>query len=400
MSETEPGALAEEIGRFVRASAAAAPLEPFEPDRFDALARAAFAYQARHVAPVRALARARGIAPEAVRTWREVPAVPAVAYKSLDLLPDDVDGDAALTFRSSGTTRRISSVSGQRSVHRHPFPGLYRATIDAGFPGACLPRLAADATDAADAADAADPAGRPERVPILSLVPRRADAPDSSLSFMVDHVIRRWGTDDSATVLGPGGLDADAADAWVGARRADQPCLVLATGLALAAWLDALDALEEGAGTEPALPALPADSVVFETGGSKGRSRALGRPELLAGVARHLGVPAERVVREYGMTELTSQLYTRALDGGDPDLFVPPPWMRVRVLDPETLDEAPAGTLGLVALFDLANLGSAVHLLTEDLGVLEDGGLRLAGRARGAELRGCSLTAEEMTAAR
>jgi hypothetical protein len=140
--------------------------------------------------------------------------------------------------------------------------------------------------------------------------------------------------------------------------------------------------------------------VVFETGGSKGRTRALGRPELLAGVERRLGVPAGRVVREYGMTELTSQLYTRVLDGGDPDLFVPPPWTRVRVLDPETLEEAPAGTVGLVALFDLANLGSAVHLLTEDLGVIEDGGLRLAGRARGAELRGCSLTAEEMTAAR
>jgi hypothetical protein len=96
------------------------------------------------------------------------------------------------------------------------------------------------------------------------------------------------------------------------------------------------------------------------------------------------------------MTELTSQCYTRTLLGDDPDVFVAPHWMRVRVLDPETLAEAPVGTPGLIAVFDLANLGSAVHLLTEDLGIAEGEGFRLLGRAAGAELRGCSLVVEEL----
>ncbi|HSF41208.1 MAG TPA: hypothetical protein VLT87_15530, partial [Thermoanaerobaculia bacterium] len=112
-----------------------------------------------------------------------------------------------------------------------------------------------------------------------------------------------------------------------------------------------------------------------------------------------LGVPPEFVVREYGMTELTSQCYTRSLLGGDPDLFVAPHWVRVRVLDPETLAEVPAGTPGLLSVFDLANLGSAVHVLTEDLGVAEGDGFRLLGRAAGAELRGCSLVVEELRGA-
>jgi hypothetical protein len=107
-------------------------------------------------------------------------------------------------------------------------------------------------------------------------------------------------------------------------------------------------------------------------------------------------VPPEFVVREYGMTELTSQCYTQTLLGGDPDVFVAPHWMRVRLLDPETLEEARAGDPGLICVFDLANLGSAVHLLTEDLGVAEEEGFRLLGRAAGAELRGCSLTVEEL----
>ena len=58
------------------------------------------------------------------------------------------------------------------------------------------------------------------------------------------------------------------------------------------------------------------------------------------------------------------------------------------------------GSSGLLAVFDLANLGSAVHLLTEDLGVAEGEGFRLLGRAAGAELRGCSLVVEELRRAR
>ena len=110
-------------------------------------------------------------------------------------------------------------------------------------------------------------------------------------------------------------------------------------------------------------------------------------------------MPATSVVREYGMTELTSQCYTGSLLGEDPDLFVAPHWVRVRILDPETLAEVPAGTPGLICVFDLANLGSAVHLLTEDLGLAEGEGFRLLGRAAGAELRGCSLVVEELRGA-
>ena len=62
-----------------------------------------------------------------------------------------------------------------------------------------------------------------------------------------------------------------------------------------------------------------------------------------------------------------------------------PSWVRVRILDPAPLEEAPAGTPGLIAVFDLANLGSAVHVLTEDLGIAEGDGFRLLGRAAGAE---------------
>lgn len=337
-------------------------------DDFDGLARAAFAFQHARQAPIRRLAAARGVEPSTVGGWREVPAVPVAAFKTTTLAV----APAVETFRSSGTTGGAGG--GARSVHHHPFPDLYRRTVDLAFPRASLPR---------------DARGKPlDRVPVLVLVPSREQAPDSSLGFMADHVVRRWGAATSRGAFGPGGVETEAATAWA-AEQVAGPVLVFATAFALVQWLEALEA---GARRL----ALPAGSVVFETGGFKGRVREVRREDLLARIERSLGVPARRVVREYGMSELTSQLYSRVLDGGDPDLFQPPHWMRLRVLDPASLAEQPAGEVGMIALFDLANVGSAVHLLTEDLGVVEPGGLRLLGRASGAELRGCSLTVEEL----
>ena len=334
-------------------------------DAFDELALAAFAFQYERIEPYRRLCDRRGAAPGRVAGWRQVPAVPAAAFKRAELAA----APAVEVFRSSGTT----GVAGERSVHHHPFPDLYRDAIDASFPRFCLPGL--------------------DRPPMLSLVPPRPALPDSSLSFMIDHVVARFGGPGSAWAFTARGLDARAARSWVAARQRDgRPALVLATALALDGWLGSLERQELRF-------RLPAGSAVFETGGFKGREREVNRDDLAARLHDRLAVGADRVVSEYGMTELTSQLYTETLTGGDPGLFVAPHWVRVRVLDPETLAEALAGRPGLIAVFDLANLGSAAHLLTEDLGAVPEGvggGVRLLGRAGGAELRGCSLAAEEL----
>ena len=268
-------------------------------------------------------------------------------------------------FRSSGTTE-----GSQRSTHYHPFPDLYRKTIEASFPQFCL--------------------AASQRPAMLSLIPSLEQVPDSSLSFMIDHVLARFGGEDSMSAIGRRGVDAPALRSWLGARqRSGEPVLLLATALSLHQALEALDRL--GLRFR-----LPHGSVIFETGGFKTRKHDLERSDLLERVKTTLAVEPSAVVREFGMTELTSQAYTRTLLGGDSDLFVCPHWMRVRILDPDTLEEMPAGADGMIALLDLANLGSALHLLTEDIGSADGDGFRLRGRAAGAELRGCSLTAEEL----
>jgi hypothetical protein len=335
---------------------------------FDELALAAFAWQFERIEPYRRMCERRGTTPETVREWRQVPFVPTGAFKTMTLAA----APALEVFRSSGTTAGLQGGE-SRSEHHQPFPDLYRQVIDASFPPFCMPFQAPGS-----------------KLPILSLIPSREQFPDSSLSFMTEHILSRWGSPESAIAFGPRGVEAVKARSWAAARqREGRPVLILATAFALAQWLEALERL--GLRFR-----LPPGTALFETGGFKGRTTELSRPDLLARVQTWLGVPPELVVREYGMTELSSQCYTRSLLGGDPDLFVAPHWVRVRVLDPETLAEAPVGSPGLLAVFDLANLGSAVHLLTEDLGVAEGEGFRLFGRAAGAELRGCSLVVEEL----
>jgi hypothetical protein len=348
-----------EIRDFIRSG------EPAAGPHFDGLLRRALSFQLDRVEPLRRLARARGLtldALDALPTWSHVPLVPVLAFKSLDLSAAAPEA----TFLSSGTL-------GERSRHGHPFLDLYRETIDATFPGAVL----------AGCAEFAKP-------DMLSLVASRESAPDSSLSFMIDHVLGTWGGRGSAVGIGPRGVEAAKVRSWLGAhQRGGAPIAILTTGFALVELLDALERL--GVRFR-----MPPGSVIFETGGLKGRGREISREELLDRVEGWLGIPRQRLVREYGMTELTSQCYTEALAGGDPDLFVPPAWVRVRALDPETLAPTAAGAAGLLAIFDLANVGSALHVLTQDLGVEEGRGFRLLGRAAGAELRGCSLAVEEL----
>jgi hypothetical protein len=68
--------------------------------------------------------------------------------------------------------------------------------------------------------------------------------------------------------------------------------------------------------------------------------------------------------------------------------------VKTRVVDPETLQPVPAGEVGILQHFDLANLFSVMAVQTEDLGRIHDPGFELLGRAPGATPRGCSVAVD------
>jgi hypothetical protein len=169
------------------------------------------------------------------------------------------------------------------------------------------------------------------------------------------------------------------------AGEANEAIAIIGTTLALAEWSDRIAA--SGRRIE-----LPPGSGIMDTGGAKGRA-GLDRGSVVAELAGRLALPEERVVNEFGMTELLSQRYApgvgRLAHRG-------PPWLRSRVLDPVTLEERPEGHEGILCHYDLANAGSVVAVLTEDRGRSIGDAIEWLGRTPGAVPRGCSIATAEL----
>ena len=139
---------------------------------------------------------------------------------------------------------------------------------------------------------------------------------------------------------------------------------------------------------------LPRGSWLLETGGFKGRSREISKAELYAQLAATFTVSDKAIWNEYGMSELSSQAYAQGTHG----LHHTPPWARVLVCDPATGREVRVGQRGLVRWIDLANTDSVMAVQTLDVAERAPHGFRLIGRLPRTELRGCSLSAEDLAA--
>ncbi|MET0341153.1 MAG: acyl-protein synthetase [Polyangiales bacterium] len=327
----------------------------------DALLCALAEDQITHVAPYARFCAQRRVALPLASPDR-IPALPTDAFR-FARIARHAEAHDVRRFRSSGTT------SDSRSLHALTELSLYDAAAEA----------------AARVALFADVA----RMRLVLLVPSEHELPDSSLSYMLARFLGWFGTEGSGHVWPVGPEHVDALSAHLReAERTGEPVAVLGTSFAL---VHAIDALAETRFQ------LPRGSRVMQTGGFKGRSRTLTPEAMRALLVDALGVDHAHVVAEYGMTELSSQLYETTLRWPDaPRRLWWPSWVRVSVVDPETFLPVSDGTLGLVRIDDLANLDGVACIQTADLGVLDAYGLTLHGRASDAVARGCSIGAAEL----
>jgi hypothetical protein len=320
------------VAAWIDASLADAEVTPFED-----LACALSAWQAEHaplIAALRPTSNPTGLS--------DIPVVPIALYKDLDVGTVPPNAGTAC-FLTSGTT------GGGRGVHR-----LWdTAAYDHGARRWAEARVV----------------GAPRRV--VALVDLTAS---SSLGHMVADFAR------------PGGVLIDALREGLPDRPTlaqafvtGEPVYLCATAFAMADWLG-----------DDAIAPLPPGSVVMVTGGFKGRVVSLDEDALHAAIRARLR--PDRFVLEYGMTELSSQLW------GEPGApYVAPPWMRVVAVDPQTGAAVAPGTPGQLRFYDLANVDSSVGVETLDCGTVGSDGrtVRLVGRIPQADARGCSLPVEE-----
>ena len=338
--------------------------QPTSDSEFNELACAIFEFQYEHCGVYRAYCEQQKCIPETVSHWRQIPAVPASAFKDFTIAGFPAE-DAVAEFQTSGTTREKPG--------RHFFHTLelYDAAITHNFAPHLLPDNA--------------------RLPMMVLAPSLPEALHSSLSHMMGVVMREFGAVDSAYYVERGQLCVERLVAALReAERNRQPVFLLGTAFA---FVDLSDHLREHNATFQ----MAEGSRAMDTGGFKGRSRQVSKKELYGSLEECLGIPPARVVNEYGMTELSTQFYDQTLrEGRQTDRKVAPPWSRVLIIDPSTGQDAEEGERGLIRVYDLANLWSAMCVQTEDLGVAGGNVFEVLGRAAGAEVRGCSLNAESL----
>jgi hypothetical protein len=390
------------------------------PETFDALGLAIARYQAANIAPYRRLISSTVRDLAGVAKVRELPAVPTDVFRLTRVAAHPPSDDVAI-FRTSGTT------SGARGEHALSTTATYEAAALAWGRWAMF-------FDA------------PVAMSAIALCPPPVAGPsgtESSLHFMMQLFGERFATHASYLQRSRDALSEprDVIEACARAAYRGAPAIVMGASFAFVHLFDAL-------GGER-LP-LPTGSRIMHTGGFKGRSREVEADELVETMATTFCVPEGAIVGEYGMTELSSQLYEttlRAPHGFDdardiaqvardaargahgmpghvrePDdgvllglastgraavapggsrkrgIFIAPGWMRVAAVDSDTLRPLPDGEIGILRFEDLANVDSALVVQTADRGRCHGATVELLGRLPGATPRGCSLAVEELMA--
>lgn len=291
-----------------------------------------FRYQSERCVPYRLYLQIMGIDPTEVERVEQIPFLPIEVFKSQKVYCGA--GEPEVCFTSSATTGMTPSrhYMARLSDYEMAFTAAYEQFY--------------------------------EGMPIYALLPCYLEREGSSLVYMVDILVERYG----------GGFFLDNHKALVEALEADErPKILLGVSYAL------LDLAEEGV-------VLPPNTIVMETGGMKGRRKELSKSELHAVLCNAFGV--SEIHSEYGMAELTSQAYSSGKG-----VFRAPSWMRVVVRDVNNpLAQLPIGARGGVNIIDLANLYSCAFIQTQDMGrVWDDGSFELEGRISGADIRGCNL---------
>ncbi|MCK9203592.1 MAG: acyltransferase [Bacteroidales bacterium] len=289
----------------------------------------------------RAYVETRDIQVESVKRLEDIPFLPIEFFKYHEVLCGEAPPQT--TFKSSGTTGT------ERSKHMVTDLSVYRHSIQNGF---------------------AKFYGPPENVQFLALTPTPEQGPDSSLIFMIQHLMDLSLSPENGYFLtNYSGLTARLKQR----RRPDKKVMLIGLTYAL------LHFAEQYPGDYSPL-------IVVETGGMKGQHKEITRDELHSILAPAFGV--ETIHSEYGMTELLSQAWSQ-----ENGLFSTVPWMKVMIRDiNDPFSYVKTGKTGGINVIDLANQHSCSFIATQDLGrIHENGQFEVLGRFEASDARGCAL---------
>jgi phenylacetate-coenzyme A ligase PaaK-like adenylate-forming protein len=305
-------------------------------DQFEKLALRIFEYQIENCAVYRGYVEMLN-RPEP-KTIQEIPFLPISFFKSHKVISGDQIHD--ILFKSSGTTgERSSHFVQDLSIYECAFNLIYEQQI-----------------------------GSPEGQVILALLPNYLEQGESSLVYMVEHLIQRTKTRMSGFFLNDYKGFIEQYNLAINKKK---HVVIFGVSYAL------LDLAE----LKPDL----SKATIIETGGMKGRRKEITKNELHLKLQQ--GFNCKNISSEYGMTELLSQAYSN-----QNGVFNQPAWMKILIRDVnDPLSYVQDGKKGGINIIDLANINSCSFIATQDLGRVSNNQFEILGRFDNSDIRGCNL---------
>lgn len=357
MSDTTRDALKAQIELLIRACADGAVNEK-ERDR---VLTDVLAWQSTQIPALQRLAASRA-ATRVAESLDAYPGIPTDLFRAIRISTFDNRFDTKI-FRTSGTTQ------GTRGEHAFRDLTLYDLAAETAARYALFPDV--------------------KRMRLVVLAPSATELADSSLSYMLSRFHDWFGTAKDVVVIRNGELSMSLlADTLADVARTNEPIALLGTSFAFVHADDAFGNTRF---------ALPKGSRIMQTGGFKGRSRYIPPEEMRAMLSSRYGVEDSFIIAEYGMTELSSQMYETTLrdalysDAVTPRRLWIPGWVRATPVHAETCAAVPRGEKGILRIDDAANLDSVAAIQTSDIAVTSENGVVVLGRDPTAVPRGCSL---------
>jgi len=371
-NSAEMSRLTEKIKKFI-AEGDKLPKHEREKD-FNNLCVACFKVQAKNIPGYARLCAQKKIDIEAVNDFLQIPPVPVQAFKASDIFIYPKE-DACKIFKTSGTSKmnqgaayfsesgaEITSLAIVKNARTYLFPDNF----DTRF---------------------------------FLIAPSPEAAPNLTMAFGITEVMKNIGTHGGAHYIGKDGIDWPAL--FSGLRECAEKntaATIIAPSFAMVFMLDKMAA-------ENIRLELPKGSRVLDAGGFKGRSREISRVEMIKTAAEFLGIEPGYCVNALGMSELGTQYYDNNLKNSIEGTNAPlakenPHWAKTFVVDIEDnfkiLAPKTYGRTGALLHFDLTNIDRAVAILSDDAGRYAGPGFEICGRLSAGDIKGCSLTVEEM----
>ena len=279
------------------------------------------------------------------QSWKEITPIPTEAFKSAKIISFP-EKRISKTFLTSGTT------GDSKGQHHFLETSLYEKSILATWKKLNLPKL-----------------------PLICLTQSHECNNKSSLIHMFKTLNGKY------LINSSGEINFEKINSFF--KHNNSPIVFAGTAIAF------LELIKNSSNINIELPK---GSWVLETGGYKGMKKSVNKDTFYAEISELFNLPIDKIINEYSMTELSSQFYSFGLNHTHKSAH----WLKAKVVIPGKNTEAQDGEKGILAIYDLANLGSSVAIMTGDIAIKKGNEFELVGRDETLTPRGCSLAAEEL----